>query len=314
MADFGYIQIIRVCNQKCLFCSNPSSGDVMSLDKIKKIILRYKKDKLAGVLLTGGEPTMHPKLIEIIKYCAANEIACKLITNGQRLAYSKYLRALIAAGLRQLHISIYSHKKQIQSKLTQNNAAIDNLTTAFRNLARHPELAVNVNITINSQNQDHLQEVVKWVVDNYPHKLHFVFNNLDPRSLAIKENTYVVPRLPGLKKSLLVALQFLNDRQITFRVERVPLCYMLEFAHTSTETRKIVKSEKRSLFFLDKKGRRIQTSFEQQKSALCKECSLNRICAGVDDYGEYYKLSELVPVKLSNEQLMAIINKIKKDL
>lgn len=314
MADFGYIQIIRVCNQKCLFCSNPSSGDVMSLDMIKKIILRYKKDELAGVLLTGGEPTMHPDLIDIIKYCTENEFACKVITNGQRLAYPQYLRALFVAGLRQLHVSIYSHKKNIQNELTQNSGAIDNLKKAFANLASYPELTLNINITINSRNQDHLHEVVKWVVDNYPHKLHFVFNNLDSRSLVIKKNPQVVPQLIGLKKSLHKALQFLNEKQITFRVERVPLCYMLEFAHASTETRKMVKAEKRSLFFLDKKGKRIQTSFKKEKSDLCRQCSLDKICAGVDDYGGYYKLSDLNPVTLTKTQIEGIINKIKKEL
>ena len=40
-------------------------------------------------------------------------------------------------------------------------------------------------------------------------------------------------------------MRFLHKEGRTFRVERVPLCYMTEFAHCSTETRKIVKGEER---------------------------------------------------------------------
>lgn len=313
MADFGYIQIIRVCNQKCLFCSNPSTGDVLSLEKIKKIISRYRKNELAGVILTGGEPTMHPDLLEIVRYCKENKVECKIVTNGQRLAYPQYLKALIAAGLRQLHISIYSNKKNVQDKLTQNDGALVNLEKAFNNLAGHPEVSVNVNVTINRQNQDHLKQVAEWVMDNYPHKLHFVFNNLDPRSSVIRNHPEVIPRLADLKRSLREALRFLKSKHITFRVERVPLCYMAEFAYASTETRKIVKMEKRSMFFLDKKGSKIQEDFKRLKGGLCKKCSLDKICAGVDGDGKCYNVSDLKPVKLNEESIRKIINKIKKE-
>jgi MoaA/NifB/PqqE/SkfB family radical SAM enzyme len=313
MADFGYIQIIRVCNQKCLFCSNPSNGHVLSTEEIKKIILRYKKNKLAGIYLTGGEPTMHPDLFEIIRYCKKNNVECKIITNGQRLAYPQYMKALYASGLRQLHVSIYSNRKNVQDKLTQNDGAIVNLQKAFRNLAEYPEMSVSVNITINRQNQDHLKQVVRWVINNYPHKLHFVFNNLDPRPSVIKKYPEVVPQLLNLKKGLSEALRFLSSSHITFRVERVPLCFMPEFAYSSTETRKIVKIEKRSVFFLDEKGIRTQKDFYRLKGKSCKKCSLDRICAGVDGNGEYYKISDLNPISLGEESIIKIIDEIKKE-
>lgn len=314
MADFGYIQIIRICNQKCLFCSNPSNGRVLSTDEIKKIILRYKKDKLAGVFLTGGEPTMHPNLFEIIRYCRKIGIGCKIITNGQRLAYPQYLKALYASGLRQLHISIYSNKKSVQNRLTQNDRAISNLKKAFRNLADYRKINVSVNITINSQNQGCLKQVVGWVLNNYPYKLHFVFNNLDPLTSIDNCCPELIPKLTSLKNSLQEALKFLSDNRMTFRVERVPLCYMPGFAYASTETRKIVKMEKRSIFFLDQKGNTVQKYFKGLKGKSCEKCSLDRICAGVEGDGKYYHISDLDPVKLDKKDVKDIINKIKKEL
>ena len=47
---------------------------------------------------------------------------------------------------------------------------------------------------------------------------------------------------------------FLHRNAKTFRAERVPLCYMRRFPWASTETRKIIKEEERSIRFLDDKG------------------------------------------------------------
>ena len=72
-------------------------------------------------------------------------------------------------------------------------------------------------------------------------------------------------------------MRYLHKTGRTFRVERVPLCYMAEFAHCSTETRKIVKGEERIVHFLDEKGTVRQTDFRHPKAEACKQCSLNEI-------------------------------------
>jgi len=63
MANLGYIQLTRQCNQKCLFCSNPENEQVLDLDQIKDKIDQLIKDGYTGVILTGGEPTLNPDLV-----------------------------------------------------------------------------------------------------------------------------------------------------------------------------------------------------------------------------------------------------------
>lgn len=107
MANLGYIQITRECNQECKFCSNPPSG-------MKSVRLRSAKKKIdsfislgyKGVILTGGEPTLSPYLPDIISYCRQKAFPCRLVTNGQRLADFSYLKCLREAGLSHLHPSI----------------------------------------------------------------------------------------------------------------------------------------------------------------------------------------------------------------
>lgn len=310
MADFGYIQIVRVCNQHCIFCSNPSNGSKLSLGEIIKLIDTYHGQNLAGVIFTGGEPTMHEQLPKLIRYCRKKNFDCKIITNGQRLAYKAYLDALISAGLQQFHLSIYSHKPSVQNLLTQNSQAIKNLEMTFLNLNDYPNVHVAINITINKFNQDHLDKLVAWILKKYPLSQHFVFNNLDPRNLKSNDDLSVIPDLPVVEKSLDRALAFLQSRGKTFRVERVPLCFMKNYMHFSTETRKIAKEERRSMYFLDGKGRKIQDSFYRLKAAKCGKCSVNDICAGVDGDGKQYDLKLLSPLHISKEKKQEIINNI----
>jgi hypothetical protein len=90
-------------------------------------------------------------------------------------------------------------------------------------------------------------------------------------------------------------------------VEKVPLCYMTDFAWASTETRKIVKGEERIVHFLDRKQTVRQTEWEHVYSAACDVCTLRTICGGLFDRGRGYDPAELSPVFVSRE---AIVQKI----
>ena len=125
---------------------------------------------------------------------------------------------------------------------------------------------------------------------------HFIFNNLDPLMRRSDAEDAVIPKLREFEVSLWKAGTFLEKSGRSFRVERVPLCYMIDFAHYSTETRKIVKEEERLIHFLDQKETFQQQNFYHQKAEVCKICTLNPICAGLYELGRFYDASELSPL------------------
>jgi MoaA/NifB/PqqE/SkfB family radical SAM enzyme len=304
MANLAYIQITRKCNQKCRFCSNPPSRyKPFPINTLKKLVDNYIKKRYDGVIFSGGEPTLYPFLPEIISYCNSKNFPCRIITNGQKLSDFKYLSTLIEAGLNHIHLSIYSHKPEIQNFLTQNESSFENIKKALENLSK-TKIKVDINITINKYNSNHLSELVKFLVKNYPFLSHFVFNNLDPTTDRVKKNPDTIPTFLDFELELIKALKFLEKNKKTFRVERVPLCYLPEFEYCSTETRKIVKNEIRPIYFLDKRGFCLQKSFFYQKSEKCKVCFLNSICAGVFGLGKYYSEKEIYPVFVSKEKII----------
>ena len=38
MANIGYLQLVRHCNQYCRFCSNPATGWMLDLDTAKRAV------------------------------------------------------------------------------------------------------------------------------------------------------------------------------------------------------------------------------------------------------------------------------------
>ena len=305
MANLAYLQITRKCNQKCRFCSNPPSGwQDLTFDGVVKIIDEYVKQRYDGLILTGGEPTIYSRLPEVIDYCRRNNFPCRLITNAQKTADKKYLRILIESGLKHIHVSIYSHRPEIQDYLTQNSGSLDNIKRTLENLSVIKQVNTDVNITLNKYNANHLNALVEFIADKYPFVRHFVFNNLDPLSDRVKKNRDTVPKLVDFELELARALHFLDENGKTFRVERVPLCYLPGFEYCSTETRKIVKNENRPLYFLDKRGFRIQKNFYREKCSKCRVCLLNEICAGLYEMDKYFDSKELYPVFVPKDEII----------
>jgi MoaA/NifB/PqqE/SkfB family radical SAM enzyme len=309
MANIGYIQVTRKCNQKCRFCSNPPNDNYFSLSQLFKFIDKFKKEGYEGIILTGGEPTLYSDLDKVINYCIQKNIPVRIITNAQKLKEFDYAKHLKDSGLKDLHISLYSCRRKIQNFLTENPFSFDNLSKALYNVGKLG-FKVNINIVINKYNADHLSSVVKWVVENFPFVSHFVFNNLDPLMNRAMQHPDTIPQLIDFEMELDEAMHFLYSQNKTFRVERVPLCYMANFPHFSTETRKIVKKEERIVHFLDNKRTIRQKNWFYEKTDCCKICRVNSICAGLYQGNRFYRFSQLYPLFIDPKQ---VIKKIKSE-
>jgi MoaA/NifB/PqqE/SkfB family radical SAM enzyme len=310
VANLGYIQMVRHCNQNCGFCSNPETPFFHDLGQVRTIVDDFVARDYFGVILTGGEPTLSPILPQAIAYAREKGLHVRMITNGQKLADPDFCDEVWRAGLQHVHVSIHSHKHKLEDFLTGTPGSLAWAEKALTNLGK-TDVTVNINTVINRYNCDHLHENIDWFIANFPFIRHFVWNNLDPSIGRATTNNYFTARLQDIEVSLAKAMRRLHETGRSFRVERVPLCYMTEFAHCSTETRKIVKSEERIVHFLDDKGTVRQTEWGHLYADVCDSCSLRSICGGLFDRGNAYDPAELSPVFLDARP---IISRIVQDL
>lgn len=298
MANIGYIQVTRKCNQACLFCSNPPIDKESNLDEVKNIIDQFITQGYSEVIFTGGEPTLIPWLIDAIKYAKGKGIKPRIITNGSMTKNYSYLLSLIKGGLNHLHLSIYSPFPEIQNRVTSSPHSFNNIILTLKNIEKlYPNISCDINCTINALNSTHLDLLVKFITERFPFVRHFVFNGLDASSTRCKVNRFIIPKLKELELSLYKAVKLMKEKGITFRIERIPLCYMVGFEEASTETRKIIKDEHRTVFFLDSREVVFQKrdSFRYNYYEQCSICSLKEICAGLFFHNLEDDISSLYP-------------------
>ncbi len=79
------IQITERCDLRCAHCfvSATRHGIDMQLDDIRhRLIPQLLQSRVCRVTLTGGEPLLHPELIEIVRSLREHSISVGLCTNG----------------------------------------------------------------------------------------------------------------------------------------------------------------------------------------------------------------------------------------
>lgn len=295
------LQITRKCNNACVFCSNPQFDKEPSIEELKKEIIKFGKLGINDLFLSGGEPTESKYLPELIEFCLSKDIEPRIITNCVNLSDKGLVEKLDKAGLKKIHASIHTHNRDVAEKLCGKNAEgkdhFDKSIAGLRN-SISADWQVILNSTINSLNADHLSKTAEFFIKNFPEINHFVYNNLDPgvsdgtfQSRA-GENPWIVAKFVDFELELTKTARILKENRKTFRVERVPLCYMTGFEENSTETRKIVKGEKYICSFIDEKTPNITRVVEpgqlRVKVSDCRICKLNEICAGIQK--EYFEL------------------------
>lgn len=80
------IVFLAGCNFRCYYCHNPAAvnGKPNVSETEFFSFLESRKGKLQGVVVTGGEPTIHPDLAEFISKIKQMGFLVKLDTNGAK--------------------------------------------------------------------------------------------------------------------------------------------------------------------------------------------------------------------------------------
>ena len=110
-----------------------------------------------GFDITGGEPTLHPDIVELVRRATERGLSSRMITLGQFLTRNELLERLLDAGLTDFLFSYHSPDAEVFHKLTGGDlskmeAAMDkleqrgfqfgtNVTTIGENYKKLPDLA-----------------------------------------------------------------------------------------------------------------------------------------------------------------------------
>jgi radical SAM protein with 4Fe4S-binding SPASM domain len=159
-------EVSSICNMNCPMCFRPHRSDqndgLMDFDLFRQSIDECASHHLYSIRLSWrGEPTMHPRLLEMVAYAKRAGIKeISFLTNGMKIQ-GDYAEALVRAGVDYLSVSIdglYENYNRIRkpAKFEDTVARLRNLRRLRDSVGRgFPLLKVN---TIWSQVKERARE------------------------------------------------------------------------------------------------------------------------------------------------------------
>lgn len=164
----GLIEVTKNCDLMCPVCyAEACDGSYLSLEKIEEMMDFYQDteyNKAEILQISGGEPTTHPDILEIIKLAKEKKFKYVMLnTNGIRIAEDEeFARALsnFNSGF-EIYLQFDGFKKKTYESLRGRNL-IDIKKKAIDNLAKY-KIPITLVTTINRGiNDDELGEIIQY--------------------------------------------------------------------------------------------------------------------------------------------------------
>lgn len=159
-----HFSLTDACQQSCSGCffSNQSSvsNRYMSPRIFEQIVSRAAEVKVFQIALGGGEPLMHPRLIDFVRFAHDLGVLANLTTNGGLLDL-KLAQSLKDAGLGQIQFSLNGSTEAIHEQTRPNYALV---FQAIEN-CRKVGLRWGLNVLVTRQNLGDLERVLQLAQD-----------------------------------------------------------------------------------------------------------------------------------------------------
>lgn len=120
----SWLTINRACNLRCVWCyakMTDYGNNTMTLKTVRKSVDLLKSLGVDSAILIGGEPTIHPNFLEIVKTIKSAGLNAFLVTNAIRFSNRDFLNKTIDAGISSITVSFKAANRQMFLEDTGKN-------------------------------------------------------------------------------------------------------------------------------------------------------------------------------------------------
>lgn len=161
------VALTYACNNACPHCYNePDRFAMKSLSRADwfRVLDKLVEIGVPHIILTGGEPTLHSALPELIRYADNLGQIVGMNTNGRRLSDRTLVETLSSAGLNHVQITLESCYPGIHDEMVGSPGAFEETIAGIKN-ALESGIHTITNTTLTRQNQDHALNIVRYLHD-----------------------------------------------------------------------------------------------------------------------------------------------------
>jgi MoaA/NifB/PqqE/SkfB family radical SAM enzyme len=275
----NWVRLTYECNNRCTFCldSDTHNGEMRDREEIKTQILEGRTRGAARLILSGGEPTIHPHFIDFVRLGRlAGYRKVQTVTNGRLFGYPLFLKKAVEAGLSEITFSLHGPNARIHDALVGVPGAFEQESRGLKAALTDGRVIVNVDIVINKGNVKHLPEMLElftsWGVKE------FDLLQVVPFGRAFTEGrTSLFYDLEEMRPYLLEAFAYSKRPDLHIWLNRFPPQHLEGYEKLIQDPYKLndeVRGRKEEFARLLNEG----VDLDCRDPARCKYCYLEKLC------------------------------------
>lgn len=211
----GLLRINGHCNMGCSFCFVDLSHPDVPEERLLAEVDRLAHSGVTHLVLSGGEPSLHPGLARLIARAREHGITdVEVQTNGVKFSRREYTERITAAGLTTACVSLHSSDAAESDAITKQPRAFAKTVQAMHTF-RELGVWTRVSHVINKLNYEDVPRFVRWLRAEFPEgMLDICFARA--QEISSQSSPWILPSFEEIKPHVKDALDFCLDNDITF--------------------------------------------------------------------------------------------------
>ncbi len=227
----GVMWLGQTCNLRCYFCyfvnriadaKHPEHA-FMGLEKAKAIcdtLRNFYGD--TAIDIQGGEPSIYPDIIALVRHCHDIGLHPTLITNGLFLSRPGKLEAYRDAGIRDFLVSLHG-LGETHDEVVGRSGAYEEITKSIERM-RELDIPFRFNCTMSEPVVALLPQIAQKAIEYGAYVLNYIaFNPFGDQETGHR-TARNVPTYSDIKGKLTEAIDMLERAGIEANVRYLPLC------------------------------------------------------------------------------------------
>jgi MoaA/NifB/PqqE/SkfB family radical SAM enzyme len=311
------LRIGTICNFNCVYCLvGHEKKSMRSVPELQRELEVARRRNITRVSFTGGEPTIHPKLFELMAIARKlGYTGLTLVTNGATLSYGELVERVLDAGVDRFGFSIDAIDAKTVDALVQRKGMLPAVLKGIQNIldaaVTRPELRTYGINVVSRANLDRLADTARWLGREVrERKLDFMlsFDFVIAEENAWTHREALLPRMTEAVDQMVEALEISREEGLTATWRNMPPCVMPERFHAQCLDDHIhigrLYGEAPVARASGGPARAERVTYEEEaidfyrvKRPSCRSCRYFKSCWGVHmSYVHHHGFEEFVPV------------------
>lgn len=278
------MNVTYVCNNHCTFCAVGTRTQVDGHPTRQREILdKYRRHGVHLVDFDGGEPTLNPELVSLVRY--ARRVGYERVnvtSNGRLLAYEDFAKKLVQSGLTSLLFSVHGPDLKSHAREVGVAEAFDQTVQGIKYAVKHapPNVELGMNVTLTKTNYKKLDELAA-----FGFNLGLPWLNVQFLTPFGRATTDVAPDTEEAAAITAAVIDKWKDR-MKFQVINLPWCYLPD--HEEFLVGDSLKLGRHMVFVNNETVNLAEYLAERrQKKPVCESCAYGVFCGG------FYQLEDV---------------------